>query len=297
MKLSKIEYSFSQAKKNFFRNGLMSVASLFTISCCLVILGVFAIVSINLNSMTAKIKDQCEIQAYIKMGTSPERVTQIGEEIKNNQYVKEANLFTKEQLLDYAKKDMFGEDAALMEGLEEDNPFSDSYKIILNDIANTAEAVQTIGEIGDVEKVVNQQDIVNMVISISTIIRRISIAIMLVLLAISIVIISNTVRLTVFNRRKEINIMKYIGATNRFIKFPFILEGLMIGFLGAIIGTLAIFWMYFAALKGAENMSIGAFKLVGIWDVMPIVAILFVVFGCVIGVVGSGISVRKHLHV
>ena len=133
--------------------------------------------------------------------------------------------------------------------------------------------------------------------NISKIVKRFSMAIMLVLLVIAIVIISNTVRLTVFNRRKEINIMKYIGATDRFIKGPFLLEGTIIGFFGALLAFLAVFWGYFALLKYVAGLSIGTIELIGIWQISPIIALIFVVFGCIIGVVGSGISMRRYLHV
>ena len=297
MKIFKIRYAFSEAKKNVLRNGLMSVASLFTIASCLVILGVFAIISMNVNSFTDKIEDQCEVQLYINAGTSAERVAQIGEEIAQIENVKEASLFTKEDMLRYAKNDMFGEDAELLSGFDDDNPFSDSYKIILNSIENTGETVSQLEKIADVEKVVNKQDIVNMVLNLSRIIKRFSMAVMLVLLIIAIVIISNTVRLTVFNRRKEINIMKYIGATDRFIKGPFLLEGVIIGFFGAVLAFLAVFWGYFALIKYVKGLSIGALELIGIWSVSPVIAVLFIFFGCIIGVVGSSISMRKYLNV
>ena len=297
MKMSKFKYSFSEAKKNVLRNGLMSVASLFTIASCLVILGVFAIISMNVNYFTDKIEDQCEVQLYINPGTSAERVGIIGEEILGIENVKEATLFTKEEMLAYAKNDMFGEDAELLSGFEDDNPFSDSYKIILESIENTSATVAELEKIADVEKVVNKQDIVNMVLNLSKIIKRFSMSIMLVLLIIAIVIISNTVRLTVFNRRKEINIMKYIGATDRFIKGPFLLEGMIIGFFGAILAFLVVFWGYFALLEYVNGLSIGNIELIGLWNIMPAIAGIFVVFGCIIGVVGSGISMRKYLRV
>lgn len=297
MSISKIKYSFSEAKKNVLRNGLMSIASLFTIASCLVILGVFAIISMNVNSFTDKIEDQCEIQLYINAGTSAERVAQIGEEIKGVENVKEVTLFTKEEMLAYAKEDMFGDDAELLSGFEDDNPFSDSYKIILDSIENTGATVSALEQIADVEKVVNKQDIVNMVLNLSKIVKRFSMAIMLILLIIAIVIISNTVRLTVFNRRKEINIMKYIGATDRFIKGPFLLEGMIIGFFGALVAFLVVFWGYFALLKYVSGLSIGTIEFIGIWQVLPFIALIFIVFGCMIGVIGSGISMRRYLHV
>ena len=297
MKLSKIRYAFSEARKNVWRNGLMSIASLFTIAACLVILGVFAVITMNLNSFTDKIEDQCEVQLYINLGTSKERVDAIYDEIMDIANVKEASLYTKEEMYAYVKEDMFAGKEELLEGLEDDNPFGDSYRITLESIENTEETVALLEKIADVEKVVNKQNVVNMVLSISKVIRRFSIAIMLVLLIIAIVIISNTVRLTVFNRRKEINIMKYIGATNRFIKGPFLLEGLIIGFLGAILAFAVVFWGYYALLQYVKGINIGTIEFIGIWQISPVIAGLFLVFGSLIGVIGSGISMRRYLHV
>lgn len=297
LKLQKFKYSFSEAKKNVVRNGLMSVASLFTIACCLVILGVFAILSLNVNSITAQIKDQCEVQLYVNTGVSEERVAQIGTEIEQVENIKEVTLFTKEDTLEYAINDMFEGNEGMLEGFADDNPFSDSYKIVLTDIEKTGETVAMLEQIADVEKVVNKQDVVNTVLSVSGGIKRFSIVMMIVLLVVAVVIISSTVKLTVFNRRKEINIMKYIGATDRFIRVPFVLEGMIIGFFGAVAAFLVVFWSYFALIKYLSSISFNVFELVGIWEIAPIIAVLFVVFGCLIGVVGSAVSIRKHLQV
>lgn len=297
MKLQKFKYSFSEAKKNVVRNGLMSIASLFTIACCLVILGVFAILSVNVNSITEQIKDQCEVQLYINAGTGAERVEAIGGEIAAVENIKEYTLFTKEQTLEYALNDMFEGAETMLDGFEEDNPFSDSYKIVLQDIEKTAETVEVLEQIPDVEKVVNKQDVVNNVLSVSDGIKKFSAVMMIVLLVVAVVIISSTVKLTVFNRRKEINIMKYIGATDRFIRVPFVLEGMIIGFLGAVVAFLVVFWSYFALFKYLESISFNIFELVAVADIAPFIAALFVIFGCMIGVLGSAISIRKHLHV
>lgn len=297
MKLQKFKYSFSEAKKNVVRNGLMSIASLFTIACCLVILGVFAVLSVNVNSITDQIKDQCEVQLYINAGTSAERVEAIGSEVAAVENVKESTLFTKEQTLEYALNDMFEGAESMLDGFEEDNPFSDSYKIVLEDIEKNAETVEVLQQIPDVEKVVNKQDVVNNVLSVSGGIKKFSAVMMVVLLVVAVVIISSTVKLTVFNRRKEINIMKYIGATDRFIRVPFVLEGMIIGFLGAVLAFLVVFWSYFALLKYLESISFTIFSLVGIGELAPFIAALFVIFGCMIGILGSAVSIRKHLHV
>ena len=297
MKMSKFKYSFSEAKKNVTRNGLMSVASLFTIACCLIILGLFTVITMNVNYITSQIKDECEVQLFLKDDTSEERVKEIGIEIKNIENVKEASLFTKQDMLDYAKQDMFQGKEELYNGLDEDNPFSDSYKITLVDIQNTADTVKQLSEIDGADHVVNNQDVVNMVLSFSSVIKKFSIAVMLVLLLVAIVIISNTVKLTVFNRRKEINIMKYIGATDRFIRIPFVLEGAIIGFLGAVLAFLLVFWGYFALMKYMAQLEITVFSLVSTAEVAPVIGVLFVIFGCLIGVSGSVISMRKYLEV
>ncbi len=298
LSLLKLKYSFKEAKKNVIRNGLMSVASLFTIASCLLILGVFTLLSLNVNSITEQIKDQCEIQLYINTEATDERVAQIGEEIKSVYNVKEISLFTKEDTLAYAKQDMFSGNEGMLEGFDEDNPFSDSYKIVLHDIEATTETVAELERIADVDKVVNKQDVVNTVVSLSGGVKKFTIAMMIVLLMVAIVIISNTVKLTVFNRRKEINIMKYIGATDRFIRIPFVLEGFIIGFSAAVIAFLLVFWGYFALVSYiGTKLNFGVVELITASEVAPILAIIFVVFGSLIGVVGSAISMRKHLHV
>ena len=298
LSLSKLKYSFKEAKKNVIRNGLMSVASLFTIASCLLILGVFTLLSLNVNSITQQIKDQCEIQLYINTEATEERVSQIAEEIKRVDNVKEISLFTKEDTLAYAKADMFDGNEGMLEGFDEDNPFSDSYKIVLVDIERTTETVAELEKIADVDKVVNKQDVVNTVVSLSGGVKKFTIAMMIVLLMVAIVIISNTVKLTVFNRRKEINIMKYIGATDRFIRIPFVLEGLIIGFSASVLAFLLVFWGYFALVGYiGDKLNFGVVELISAGQVAPMLAAIFVVFGSLIGVVGSAISMRKHLHV
>lgn len=297
MKLSKFKYSFSEAKKNVIRNGLMSIASLFTIASCLVILGVFTLITMNVNTVTGQIKDQCEVQLYMNIDATDEMIEAVGAQVSAVENVKECTLFTKEEMLEYAQKDMFDGNEGLLEGFEEDNPFSDSYKVVLYDIENTTQTAEELAKIEGVEKVVNKQDVVNVVVSLSDAVKKFSIVAMIVLLIIAIIIISSTVKLTVHNRRKEINIMKYIGATDRFIRAPFVLEGLIIGFCGAVVAFIIVFWTYFAILGYMKGMNFTLFEMVTLSKAAPILGILFTVFGSLIGVCGSAISMRKYLHV
>lgn len=296
MRLSKIGYSFNQAKKNVIRNGLMTVASLFTIASCLIILGIFTIITLNVNYISDQVKDQCEVQLFLTDNASEERVQSIKSEIDNIPNVKESTLFTKEDMLDFAKKDMFEGKEDLLTGFEgDDNPFSNSYKITLTDIEKTSETVEKLKALDDVDHVENKQDVVNTVVSVSNIIKKMSLCVMALLLVIAIVIISNTVKLTVFNRRKEINIMKYIGATDRFIRVPFVLEGMLIGLLGAVISFGLMSWGYITVLKYIEVSSFNMFDFISYITFAPIIAILFVAVGCLIGITGSVFSMRKYL--
>ncbi len=295
MNFSKLKYSFSQAKKNIFRNGLMTIASLFTITCCLLILGLFTVISFNVNYITTQVKDQCEVQVYMADGTSAERVSAVGDEIIKLTNVKEISLFTKEDAMAYVVEDMFEGNEKLAEGLENDT-FRDSYKVRLVDIELTGKTVEELQQIADVEDVQNKQDIVNVVVSLSDAVKKVTILIMVLLLIVAVVIMANTIRLTVFNRRKEINIMKYIGATDRFIRIPFILEGIMIGFIGALVAFGFMSWGYIAIMDYIAN-AIPVFELLPYINIAPVFGVLFVITGGLIGMVGSVISMRKYLNV
>ena len=298
MSMSRIKYFFNQAKKNIFRNGLMSVASLFTILCCLVILGIFMIISLNVEYVTEQIKDQCEIQVFMDIDTPDERISAIGDEILAMENVREIELYTKEQMLEEVKLTIFADNPELVESFDnEDNPFSDSYKIVLEDIMLASETATSLEDIENIETVTNKQDVVNMVVSISETVQNATLVIMLLLLLVAVVIISNTVRLTVFNRRKEIGIMKYIGATDRFIRMPFIFEGVMIGFAGAVISYILMCSCYALILR---YMSVTEFELFSIVSMKPVaiwLAVVFTVVGSFIGMLGSIISMRKYLKV
>lgn len=295
--MSNTKYFFSQAMKNIFRNGFMSVASLFTITSCLLILGIFTLITLNVNFITDQVKEQCELQLFIKKDADERRVGQLKDEIMTLSNVKSAELFTKEDMLNYAKQDMFEGKEEQLTGFENDNPFSDSYKIRLNDISQSNATAEKLEQLADVDHVVNKQGVVDTIISISGTVKKISIIIMVLLLIVSVVIISNTVKLTVFNRRKEINIMKYIGATDGFIKVPFIIEGIIIGLLGAAVSFGLTSWGYlmlenFVTTAGFEMIAMIPYSVVAI-----ILGIMFAVMGGVIGMMGSMMSMKKHLHV
>ncbi len=295
--MSRIKYSLSQAKKNIARNGLMSIASLLTIVSCLLVLGLFLILSMNIGYVTDQIKDRCEIQVYLYTDTAEERVEAIKGEIENSDNIKSVELYTKEEALEEMKNTMFEGKEEMLEGFDGDeNPLPDSYKIAMNDISLASETAESLKQIEGVEKVDNNQGLVNKIISLSNSLRWVTIIIMLVLLLIAVVIISNTVRLTVYNRRKEIGIMKYIGATDRFIRVPFIFEGVIIGLLGALLSFIIMAVGYWFLLDWIKN-NFAMFQLIGILPVSICLAAVFFIVGGFIGMIGSLFSMKKYLRV
>lgn len=297
MKLSKLSYSFSQAKKNMLRNGLMSLASLFTIASCLVILGLFTVVTLNLSYITEQVKDQCEIEVFISLDATEERILGIGEEILTISNVKAISYVSKEDALAYARENFFVGHEELLETEDGDDLLPASYKITLKDIAKTGETVTELERLSNISSVQNRQDIANKVIAISNIVKRLSAVVMVLLLLVAVVIMANAIKLTVFNRRKEINIMKYIGATDRFIRIPFVLEGIMIGILGAVVSFGLISWGYIALGTFFESTNVSLFAMLGYQEIAPAIGVAVLVVGCLIGVLGSAISMRKHLKV
>ncbi len=295
--MGRFEYAFVQARKNIVRNGLMTVASLFTIASCLVILGLFTVITLNVNYISAKIKDQCEIQVFVEQKASDTRVKEVGKQIRALSNVKEAVLFTKEEMLEYAEDDIFEGNEEMTLGFDDDNPFSDSYKVTLHDISLTSDTVKQIEAFSSIEYIDNKQDLVDDVVKISDYVQKFSLIIMALLMVIAIVIISNTIRLTVFNRRKEINIMKYIGATDRFIRTPFIIEGVTIGIISAGIAFVLVSWGYLTICGLVEKSGYDMFMLMDYSSVWLIIAILFVIAGSFIGMFGSIISMRRYLNV
>jgi len=274
----------------------MTIASLFTIACCLLILGFFTVLSFNMNHITEQIKSQCEIQVYIKDGTSDKRIEEMYDDINSLSNIKEITYFSKTDAFDYyINQNMFPDNPELAEGLDEDT-FRNSFKIKIQDISRTQETVERLLKISDVDDVVNKQDVVNVIVNFSNSVRKFTILVMILLLIIAIVIMSNTIRLTMYNRRKEINIMKYIGATDRFIKTPFIIEGIIIGFVGAAIAFAVISFGYLA-LSDYVSKSIDLFTLMSYASIWPFLCGLFLITGSFIGTVGSLISMRKYLNV
>lgn len=296
MKIRALKYYGKQASKNVFSNGWMSLASIFTVIASLLVFGIFFVLTLNLNYIATQFESDYEIILVVDETYNDEQTKALEEKIKAVGNVDTITFDSKENRLETLKQDM-GENAILFEGYEEDNPLRDWYKVTLSDLSQTESVVEQFRNIEGIVKVILNQDTVDSLLSATSYIMKISIAIMIALGIISIFIIANTIKLTVFSRGKEINIMKYVGATDWFIRWPFIIEGIMIGLIGSVIALLVITFGYNGLTAFISKLGVSFVSFKPVLDVLPYLIPMFLCVGVFLGGIGSLISVRKHLKV
>lgn len=293
MKLNNFRYYFRQATRSIRKNHLMSFASIGTTVATLFFLGVILVLTVNINSMAEQFSRSCELQVFVDESLDKEAYENIGEKIKNIAHVSEVEKYTKEQIFEEMRVKL-GDKAVILEGLEKDNPFRDSYKINLDDLSNTKSVTDAIKKINGVANITDFQEAAGIVVKVVSIIRNVSFWLVLILCIVAAFIVSNTIKVSVFSRRKEINIMKYIGATDWFVRWPFIIEGMILGAISAVLSFLVV-WVIYIRLYAGFNFQL--FKLVPYNDMAVLVLCAFLIVGIVIGSIGSAISIRKHLKV
>lgn len=291
-----LRYFIAQGIKGLASNSLMTLASVGTVAASLFLFGFFIIFGANLNYIAEQVREQCEINVYLPKDADRDAVRQIGSELSKISGVKNARLYTKEERFQNYKESIYAGQTEVIDALKEDNPLRDAYILELEDVEKADVVAAAAGKVSGVEEVKNSQYIFKKIISITNAIRHASIWLVAILAIVALFIISNTIKLGLFSRRKEINIMKFVGATNWFIRFPFMIEGLLLGILGAALSAGIIIFSYSALLPNLTEYM-GTLKLLETSAVSNMIFISFGILGAGIGVVGSYMSVRKHLHV
>lgn len=296
MKLRNFKYYFKEATKSVFKSDWMSLASIFSVVASLLVFGLFMVLSVNLNHFANQLEGDYEIVLVVDENYAEEEITALKSVIEEVPNVAEATLDRKEDRL-LAMREEFGDNAFLLDGYEEDNPLRDWYKVTLTDLTLSSETADTLTKIPGIVKIIRNQDTIDKLVSMTSYMDRISLWVMIALALISVFIISNTIKLTVHSRRREINIMKFVGATDWFIRWPFIIEGIIIGFFGAALSLLIICYGYSSILGWLSGLEISfvSFKPLGeiFWQLFG----LFLLMGAGLGGVGSFMAVRKHLNV
>ncbi len=281
-----------------WRNRMMSFASIGSVTSTLLILGIVLILILNMTNITNVAKEQFdEIDVFLVDDISTQQIERIGEEINEYEGVLSVVFRTKAQALEIMKQE-WGDEGYLLEGFEE-NPLPSSYVIQLEDIKYANQVVEHLEGFTGIEDIKYNNDILEKMITIADFIRIAGIIIIAVLMFISVFIISNTVKITVAARQKEINIMKYVGATNGFVRGPFIIEGIFLGLVGALLSTLAVGYGYKYLMEMINEKLYVLFTvyMIPYQSLVYNIIIIFIAVGVGIGVLGSVLSLRKFLKV
>ena len=293
MKLRTSEYVIRETVLSLWRNNWMAVASVGTVAVSLFVLGIFLILVANTNRMVDSLESKVEISVYIKETVSEDGTEKLKERIRTMQGIESVTFVGKDAAMKRFKERL-GDQQFLLDAMGETNPLPNSLevRVIRADMVRTA--AEAIAAMPEVEAAKYGQDVVEHLFDITRLLRFFGVALMCVLAMATLFIISNTIRLTVFARRKEIAIMKYVGATDWFIRWPFLLEGIVMGCLGSIVAALALRGTYrMIAAKIYDTLAF--FPLLPENPFLHYVSIAILVCGMGIGALGSTISLKRFL--
>ena len=299
MKIRTIVYTIKQGFVNIFRNKWYSLASVATIAACLFLFGLFYVILANFENVLKTAEEGVSVTVFFWEGTTDQRIEEIGQQIAKRSEVADVVFQSDDDVWAAFGPDYFGEDYA--EGFPE-NPLEgeDNYEIYLKDVELQDDLVTWLNSIPEVRKVNYSEVTANTLGGVNLLIAYISLGIIVILLAVSIFLISNTVTIGISVRKEEINIMKYIGATDFFVRAPFVLEGMLIGLIGALLPLGIIHVLYEYAMDYVvERFAIlsGFLNFLSTDQVFSFLTPVSLIVGVGIGFLGSITTVRKHLHV
>jgi cell division transport system permease protein len=301
MKLSSVKYLGDQGIENIWKNKMMAFATFCVLLISLMLVGISSLFYININSMISGIGDRNEIAVFVNKDTSEERVEELQKELEAMDNVESISFVSKEQALDSMISSM-PEYKVLFESLNGDNPLVDGFSITVKNLDEISDTVYQIQNKSDIYMVKASYDFVEFLTELRQIVTLVIGAVIIALVVVSMIMISNTTKASVFARREEIQIMKYVGATNTFIRTPFFVEGMITG-LFAGIGAFLITWLGYRAVYSVITEQVGLMNVIGVGSIIPFASIRIYVFaayvaaGALVGALGSVVSTRKHINV
>ncbi|MBR6013646.1 MAG: permease-like cell division protein FtsX [Selenomonadaceae bacterium] len=295
MKLQTVEYYIREVIISMIRNRWMGFASIGTVAVSLFILGVFFILVTNMTKMASSLESQIQISAYLNDALTEEGRNEVEKMIKDMRSVSSVEYVPKEKALEILQ-DRLGEQKKILDALGDSNPLPNAFTVTVKSAGDVKKTAAAVADLYGVEEVKYGQDVAANLFDLTHLIRVFGFLLMLLLTCATIFIISNTIRLTVFARRKEIAIMKYVGATDWFIRWPFILEGMFLGFIGGSISALALRSFYKAMLAKIAS-TLAFFPVVSQLPFINYVTVGIIVAGIFIGILGSTVSLKKFMEV
>ena len=295
MKVRTIEYYIREVFISLRRNNWMSVASIGTVAVSLFIFGMFLMMVMNMNKLAENMESQVQINVYLLDKVDREQARDIEKDLKEIEGVESVGFVTKDEAMERFK-DRLGDQKTLLDALDETNPLPDSFEVTVTNPDLVKTAAEKMEKLDGVECAKYGQDVMEHLFEITRLLRIFGFTLMLVLAFATLFIISNTIRLTVFARRKEIAIMKYVGATDWFIRWPFVMEGMVLGLFGSIIAAMVLRTAYTAMAEKVYD-TLDFFPLIPEKPFLTYITIVVVISGMVVGAIGSAVSIKKFLKV
>jgi len=294
--MQKFKMFIIDALKSLKRNKTITFASIITVAATLFIFGVFLIVAQTINMGVESVESKVEIKAYLIDEITTQEQSNIETILQGVEGVKEVTYESKEEAFDKFKERL-GEDNAILAGFSEDrNPLPNSFVVSLEEPEAAMRVEETLSGVRGVEDVGNERETVERIIGLAKIIRTMGVVIFIILVLVSLFLISNTIKLTVYSRRREIGIMKFVGATDWFIRWPFLIEGMIMGLIGGIIAVGVVFFAY-QLVYADITQSLFYAGLVKPSEVLNSFSWQFGLTGLVIGALGSFIALKRFLDV
>lgn len=301
MRLSSVGYLFKQGVRNIWHNRIMSVASFCILTVSLLLIGFTVLFSANINMIISSVEDKNEVIIYIKDGTSTEDIAILGEQLRQTDNIAEVKFYSKEQAFSDIKKEMVDAEE-IFSYLGDESPLPDAYRIRISNIDNMSSTLMAIGNLQFIDKVKAPYDFVNVLTGLNSVITLVSVIILAALIVVSFVIISNTTRASVDIRKREITIMRFVGATRTFIRIPFFIEGLVMGIVAGI-AAYTLTWVGYDSLVSILSSETTLFAAMGTNGFIPFSRLAlytflgYVVIGAVISSLGTVFSTRKYVKV
>lgn len=297
MTASSFRYLFKEGFRNTWSNRMMSIASICVLMSCLVLIGCASMIFLNIESLLGRIEEENVVMVYLKDDTTDNDINTMETELNNTSNVKEVEFVPKEDAWAEQLATMDDAQAQFFTEISSDIPLPDAFKVTVDDLTYFDQTVQQIEKFDHIDTIRENKDLAEKLVTIRHGVEVISIVIVAVLLAISVFIISNTIKLTVYSRRLEISIMKSVGATNSFVRLPFVVEGMILGIISGVV-SLGLVWAFyeFAIHQFSDLLSSLQLEALNFADfALPMLGI-FIAIGIVTGVGGALISMGRYLN-
>jgi len=298
VKIHTFKYFVRDTARSIKRNTLMSIASVVSVIAALVILGIFLVIALNIQHMTNDMESQLELKVFVEKDATEEQKDQLEELLKADSRITEIRFESKDEALQKMSENL-EQYQGILQGLEGDNPLPESFILRVSDAAEIRQVSDSVSELDGVDYINYGEGYVDALMKFNDFTNMLSLAVLLILTGISVFIIYNTIKLTLFSRRKEISIMKYVGATNWYIRVPFIIEGGVLGLTGAVLAILVVRNIYYyllGAVSGQSALIMGV-SFAPPEAVLPSITLYFMIYGLIVGAAGSLFSITKFLDV